>query len=501
MTQSAIVIPEHVRQRATAERQKRAAQAKAIAPTVSDKFGIWLAEHEPEPETFQWTADHFLEMQALLDDVTAGIVRRAYFSLPIRHGKTEHNSIRYAAYRLELNPKTRIIVASYSQVKANKISRAIRRLTRQRGVRLSNERDAAFEWETAAGGGVRAVGAKGGVAGENADLIIIDDPIGSRADAESEAEREQVWDWITNDLLARCEPHTAVLFTMSRWHSDDPAGRLIDQQSDLWEIIDLPGESFGEDQDLFSRPKGEPLWPEKRPKTWLIEKRRELNEYGFASLIQGRPRPRQGGMFQWDWWQMVNAVPRTGSMVRYWDLAGTLPKKKKSDPDYSSGSLLCRMVDERTAVVNITRFRKSVAERDATLLAICKSDLKRYPHRVTWWIEKEAGIDGERRTTSLMRKLQNLGMSVYTEHPTGNKVLRAEPLASKAQVGNIVFCPDVVPGDPRNEDWEHPWHDDFRLEAADFPNGKHDDQVDSTDGADAKLDEPTASVGTSTVRV
>lgn len=485
-----IAIPLHVRARARAEREKRR-RAEAPITQVPQRFGVWLAE---TPDEFTWTADHFLEMQDRLDRVTSGEMRRVFFSIPIRHGKSEHNTIRYAVYRLLRNPKTRIILGSYNQTKANKFSRAIRKMAARLGVVMSKDRTAAEEWETEAGGGLRAVGANGGVAGENADLIIIDDPIGARADAESQANRDQVWDWITNDLLARCEPHTAVLFTMSRWHTDDPAGRLMDQQSDLWEIVDLPGEA--EENDPLGRDVGEPLWPEFRPKSWLEEKRRELAEYGYASLIQGRPRPRTGGMFKWDWWQMIGAVPLYGPMVRYWDLAGTEPSKKKkgtgnTDPDFSSGTLACRMMDDRTAIVHIARFRLSVAARDARLEAIAREDIKRYGLRVTWWIETEAGIAGEDRTKKLVRRLQALGLTVYTEHPTGSKVLRAEPLQSKAEAGNVVFCPD----DP-----EEPWHDDFRLEAADFPHGKHDDSVDSTAGADAKLDDPQSTVGFTNVQ-
>jgi predicted phage terminase large subunit-like protein len=281
-----------------------------------------------------------------------------------------------------------------------------------------------------------------------------------------------VWDWLTNDILARCEPHTAVVMTMSRWHQDDPAGRLRDQQSARWTMLDLPAEA--EDNDPLGRAPGEPLWPELRGADWLAEKRDELGSYGFASLLQGRPRPREGGMFKWTWWQLVEAVPASGLMVRYWDLAGTEPKGKGHDPDYSAGALACRMPDQRTALVDVARFRKSIHERDAELARICAEDLATYRGRVRWWIETEAGIAGEERTAALVRRLQAMGMPVDTEHPTGKKIHRAEPLASKAEAGNVVLCPGE-------------WRDAFRAEASDFPNGKHDDQIDAAAGADAKL--------------
>lgn len=439
------------------------AQRGALQP-----FGGWLTEARAQ---HQWTARHFVAMQRLLDAMTVGKIRRVYFQIPIRHGKTEHNTIAYGAYRLERNPATRILVCSYNDRRAQKFSREIRKLTMARGVTISADRDSAGDWETGAGGGVLAAGAGSGVASVNADLILIDDPLGSRDDAESPAKRDQVWDWLTNDILARCEPHTGVLMTMSRWHQDDPAGRLIDQQKDRWTILDLPAEA--EEQDALGREVGEPLWPEMRGRLWLEEKFAELGSYGFASLLQGRPRPREGGMFKWDWWRLVDAVPASGPMVRYWDLAGT-ESKRGGGGDYTVGALLCRMPDRRTAVVDVARFQRSVAARDAEIERIALEDKATYGYRVRWWIETEVGISGQSRTTELVRRLQAIGLSVSTEHPTGKKVMRAEPLASKAEVGNIVLCPGT-------------WRDAFRAESTTFPNGKHDDQIDAVAGADSKL--------------
>lgn len=395
---------------------------------------------------------------------------------------TEHNTISYGAYRLSIDPKCRILLCSYNQQRAQKFSRDLRRLARSVGVVMSNERDAAGEWETKAGGGIQAVGAGAGVAGINANLILIDDPLGSRDDAESQAKRDQIWDWLTNDILARCEPKTAVVMTMSRWHSDDPAGRLRDGQAGKsWTVLDLPAEA--EANDALGREEGEPLWPEQRGAEWLQEQREQMGAYGFASLLQGRPRPREGGMFKWAWWQLIDDIPNTGTMIRYWDLAGTEPKGKGHDPDYSAGVLACRMADKRTAIVDVERFRKSIAQRDAELESVCDRDLANYRGRIRWWIETEAGIAGDERTQALVRRLQNRGMPVSTEHPTGKKVHRAEPMASMAEAGNVVLCPGE-------------WRDPFRSEAADFPQGKHDDQIDAAAAAISKLaNQYTVTVG------
>lgn len=463
-------------------------------PPVEERFGEWMDRVRHLGSDKDWKARHFQLMQEVLDQVTAGEIRRVFFQVAIRHGKTEHNTIGYGAYRLEKNPRTRILVCSYNQQKASKFSREIRKLSRVCGVQLSEDRDAAGEWETTAGGGVIAAGAGTGLASVNADIIIIDDPVGSREEAESQAHRDRVWDWLTNDVLARCEPHTAVIFTMSRWHRDDPAGRLMKEQGSRWTVIDLPAEAEKYDPrqpdskpDPLERQPGEALWPELRDKTWLQEKREELGAYGFASLLQGRPRPREGGMFKHAWWQYLGEVPLKGQMVRYWDLAGTEPKGKGHDPDFTAGALLCAMLDERTAIVDLARFRKSIASRDAAIIQVCESDLEKYRGRIRWWIEIEAGIAGEERTATLVRKIQKLGMAVWTEHPTGSKVLRAEPLASAAEAGNAVLVTGA-------------WTEAFCAEAADFPNGNHDDQIDATAGGYAKISIPAGRWGTSTHR-
>ncbi len=439
-----------------------------LAPAVPFRpFGGWMADARPK---LRWDYPHFRHMQAVLDRVTGGDARRVYFQVPIRHGKTEHNTIGYAAYRLERDPTCRVLVCSYNQRRAEKFSREIRRLAQARGVAMSREKDGAGEWETAAGGGVQAVGAGAGVASVNADLILIDDPIGSREDAESPAVRDRVWDWLTNDILARCEPHTAVLLTMSRWHQDDPAGRLLDGQAGRWQVIDLPVEA--EANDPLGRDEGEPLWPEFRGKEWIEEKKAELGPYGFASLLQGRPRPRAGGMFKWADWGLLDEVPSQGAMVRYWDIAGT--DADEGDPDWTVGALLGRLPDGRTYVADVERFRFGVSRRDAEMVRVAQADKEKYGGRVRWWLEKETGIGGKDRTKIVVRAIQNAGVPVSTEAPSTNKTVRAEPLASAVGAGNVLLCP----GD---------WRDVLRSEAADFPNGSHDDIVDALSGGFNKL--------------
>jgi predicted phage terminase large subunit-like protein len=485
-----------------AKLRQTATNQGSLITRVSSKFGEWCEDVEEQlfqeklqydPATavrWNWNYRHFQAMQEILDKVTAGELRRVYFQIPIRHGKSEHNTIRYAAYRIERDPRTKVIVLSYNEDKALEFSRAIRDLVVKRGVKLSR-RTADSDWVTEAGGGVKAYGAGTGVAGVNADIIIIDDPIGKREEAESETVRNSRWLWLTNDVLGRCEPHTAVLFTMSRWHEDDLAGRLRAQFSDLWHILDLPGRAeYKRDRkgniieyDFLGREEGDVLWPELRDEQWHDEQRRLMLEYGYASLIQGRPRPMEGGMFKWKWWKHLPELPSDIIyFVRYWDMAGT--EDQGQDPDYTVGALLGRRMDGTTVICNVVRGQWSVAERDAVILQTARHDAARYYGRCWWWFETQTGIGGKESTNSLQAWVQAYGLPCSQEPAITKKETRATPLASAAESGNVYVLEDEhLPEDQQ-------WVTTFKSEMNVVFGGKHDDQADAASGAFNKLSDP-----------
>jgi predicted phage terminase large subunit-like protein len=197
-------------------------------------------------------------------------------------------------------------------------------------------------------------------------------------------------------------------------------------------------------------------------------------------------------MFKWEWWRTVDTIPAQGRFIRYWDMAGTRPKTKGADPDYTAGALWTRTLAGESVLCHVQRFRVEVAARDALIEQQARADIAAYSSgRVTYWIEKQAGISGEDATASLVRRLQALGLSVYTEHPTGSKPERATPMASAAMAGNLLLGPETPAA---------PWRDAFRLEAADFPHGTHDDQVDAAAGGYAKLSTPAPSISTFAIR-
>lgn len=173
-------------------------------------FSLWLKSVSP---TWSWDWAHLQFIRDKLDLVTSGECKRLALFVPPRHGKSEQVTVRYPVWRLESTPTLKIIIGAYNQTLAESFSRKARRVALARFA-LSTERATAGEWETAAGGGVRAVGVGAGVTGHGGDLIVIDDPVKNREEANSETYREHVWDWYRDDLYTRLEPGGAIVLIM-----------------------------------------------------------------------------------------------------------------------------------------------------------------------------------------------------------------------------------------------------------------------------------------------
>ncbi len=220
-----------------AEADAAAGEEKSLemVPKKPFDFPSWLEAARPG---WEWRNTFQKLIYRELLKITTGKKMRLMIFMPPRHGKSELVTVRYAAWRLRSNPKLRIVVSSYNQRLANRFSRYIKSVyLGAPDIDLaedSDERDLVLntmdEWETSGGGGVKAVGAGAGITGFGADLIIIDDPIKSRADAESKNNRTRVWEWFTDDLMTRLEPGGAIILIQTRWHEDDLAGRLLKQQ-------------------------------------------------------------------------------------------------------------------------------------------------------------------------------------------------------------------------------------------------------------------------------
>lgn len=304
---------------------------------------------------------------------------------------------------------------------------------------------------------------QGSVTGESLDLGVIDDPIKGRAEANSENNRDKAWDWLTDDFFTRFSDEAGLLIILTRWHVDDPVGRLKDKYPEL-KVLKYPAIAI---EDEKYRKKGEPLFPEHKSLEFLMARKKVLSADSFEALYQQSPYLRTGNTFPIDKFQILERAPSRADIaksVRYWDKAGT----KDGDGAETSGTLMHKMKDGTYVIEHVAHGRWAALERERMIKTWAETD----GFWVQVFVEQEPGSGGKESAESTIRNLA--GFVVAADRPTGDKVIRAEPYAAQVQGGNFW----LVRGD-----WNKPFLDEHEA----FPNGKLKDMVDSSSGAFNKI--------------
>ena len=447
-----------------ATKQDHRQRAKALINETRKQLGLkslefpaWLPAVTP-----QWTWDwpHQRHLYKALQRVTDGQCKRLMIFMPPRHTKTETVTVRYGAYRLEQNPKLNIILGCYNQKLANRFSRKTLRIAKQR-IALSTDRKAVEEWETVMGGGLRAVGVGGGITGFGGDLIMVDDPVKSREEAESETYRDKCWEWFNDDLYTRLEPGGAIVLTMTRWHDDDLAGRLLKEMAEggeHWDVVNLP--AIAEDDDAMGRRPGQALCPARYDEAKLLEIQRKLGSYSFAALYQQRPTPLEGGLFKREWFgkdKIIDRAPDGLQWARGYDLAVS----QKTSADYTA-SFRCAFTKEGDLIID-GGFRKKIEFPEQLRFVVKRMvDEKNTMHGV------EKALHGQALVQALRRIPAVRGIPLKDIRVDTDKFTRALGWANLAEAGKVY----LVSGG---------WNNDFLDEICRF-TGKgdaHDDQVDA----------------------
>ena len=230
-----------------------------------------------------------------------GEIKNLAVFMPPGSAKSTYASILFPAWVLANEPWN-ILAASHTTELAEKWGRRVRNLITERGlalgVELSQDNQAAGRWALTSGPEYYAAGVGTGIAGFRAKLGIIDDPIRSRQDADSELIRDRIWDWYVNDFSTRLVPGARKLLIQTRWHEDDLAGRAL--QYEDWDILSLPAEA--EENDPLGRSPGEFLWSDGDYGYGgqLAELKGRTPARTWSALYQQRPAPEEGDYFKTD---------------------------------------------------------------------------------------------------------------------------------------------------------------------------------------------------------
>ncbi|HQT80271.1 MAG TPA: phage terminase large subunit [Rhodopila sp.] len=359
------------------------------------------------------------------------------------------------------HPRSSIICASHSLQLAEHFSRRVQRLIISKrhslGYTVESGRATKAAWAITCGGDYFAVGAKGAMAGRRADLVIIDDPVKSQADAESLRARDHLWDWYRSDVATRLRPGGRVVLIMTRWHPDDLGGRLLESAPDEWKVVRLP--ALAEENDPLGRPVGAPLWPEWEDRTALLRKRDLVGERAWSALFQQQPQPEGGRMFACERIAIIDRLVTGDIAVRAWDLAATR-ESDRNDPDWTVGVKLSRTGGGQYIVSHVTRLRGTPHEVEHLILRTAEADGR----TVVISIPEDPGQAGRSQISYLVSRLA--GFHVHSSRETGSKATRAIPLASQIEAGNLSILA---------ADWNRAFLDELHA----FPWGQKDDQVDA----------------------
>lgn len=465
-----------VSQRAAAElelrrrRRERAAQSghKSVAFTDFKRALYPRYEHAP----------HLEAIDRLLTEVTRYTetggregIGRAIVEMPPRHGKSVSISRLYPAWHLGRNPDHRIMLVSYGATLAEKHSRAARNFMRSPRYReffptaLAADSQAADSWNVANGdGGMDALGIGGGATGKGAHLLLIDDPVKNREEAESELIREKIWDAYGDDLYTRLEPGGAIVVVMTRWHMDDLVGRLLTQNTDDWHVLCLPG--LAEANDPIGRAEGDALWPQRYPSERLHAIRATLGEYGFSALYAQRPIPAAGGLFKREKFNVIDVPPSDiVRRVRAWDLA----MSDKTSADFTVGALFGVTSTQHVVVLDIVRAQVDWDAVPDLIERVALAD----GHSVS--VVMERAFIQARAVQKVIEK-PNLHHHVIRGYqPDTDKLTRALPFAARVGEGMVSVL-------------RRHWTEAYIDELCSFPRAAHDDQVDASSIAYAGLD-------------
>ena len=259
-------------------------------------------------------ARHHQVLCEKLEDIAYGNLKRLMVFMPPGHAKSTYSSVHFPAFFLGVNPEKCIIGASHTVDLAERFSRKTRNIVSGRefydlyGFGLALDSRSMGSWETERGGEYKAAGVGSGIAGRRSDVGLIDDPIRSREDAESELVRERTWEWYLGDFWSRLKPEAAVIIIQTRWHEDDLAGRLLPTDyhgqsgpvegygGEVWEVINFPA-ICEQNDDPLGRKIGEALWPEYFNIDILNNIKNVQTPRNWASLYQQRPRAEESNQF------------------------------------------------------------------------------------------------------------------------------------------------------------------------------------------------------------
>ena len=382
-----------------------------------------------------------------------GEIKKLMITMPPQHGKSEGATRRLPAFVLGQDPDKRIAIVSYNATKARKFNRELQRIMdddryyelfpqtllagqasyQEQGKRSRNYARNADECEIVGyQGSFKTIGVGGSLTGEPVDMLIMDDLYKDAASAWSPVIRQNVADWYDTVASTRLHNDSQQLMVFTRWHMEDLAGRLLEQEGEYhpidnpqgWTLISFPAIQNKPPSELDPRAEGEPLWPERHSLTKLLEIK-ERTPTVFESMYQQNPQPSQGLMYEE--FTCYTELPYRSQSVAYIDAAD-------SGADYLC-ALFYKEAEEGNYIIDVLYTKEPMEVTETTLTYMLQQHQVERCH-----IESNNG--GGLFVSNLQQRAYDMGNRLtrfYPFHQGQNKAARI--FAASASVQKLVKMP------------------------------------------------------------
>lgn len=464
----------------TFDRQLEAVKRQQAALEARDSLIKYTKFTMPDPATPNDLTRSMYEPAAFhhaigrhLEELDRGEFTQLILTMPPRAGKSELATKRFVSWFLGRHPTENVAVATYSDTMAEDYGSDIRHIlnsTQHKQVfpefRLRKGGQAKSNIQTEQGGRAVFVGVGGALTGRGAGLLVCDDLIKGAEEARSQTMRNQTWEWFTKVAMTRRMSRKLVIIIMTRWHSDDVVGRLIDPENPhynaieaaKWKIIKIP--AIAEEDDVLGRKPGEALWPERYDLEFLQSQQR-LDPLGFSALYQQSPTVADGILFRRETLQYYAPDQLPPDLRIYCASDHAVGTAQRNDP-----SCFIKVgVDKQNNIylLDVIWQRMTTDVAVERMLAMASGDQK----PLLWWAEK--GHISKSIGPFLRKRMEETGtyINLVEVTPAVDKEQRAQSIAARVAMGKVYF-PKVS--------W---WTERAVNELLSFPNGLHDDFVDA----------------------
>jgi len=395
------------------------------------------------------------KLEKFVRDVEEGKNPRLMLFMPPRSGKSYIATERFPVWALGKHPHWEIVASSYSADLSKKFSKTALDISKEQfplifpGIELDPNKQAVDHWQTKLKGGYKSVGVGGGLTGNGAHILVIDDPVKDWEEAYSSTQRERVWNWWTSTASTRLAPKSGVLVIMTRWHEDDLAGRLLaedaekedgDPSKEGWEVLSYPAIA---EKDEKHRKMGEALHEERFPLSRL-NVIRGRSEKVWISLYQQKPRSDEGRYINTTLFKYISQPELETTIkqsedynhktryrtVRAWDLA----VKAKANSDHTAGVRVTVSSEGDLYIQAIHNYKRKWSDSKNHIVRVAKKE------KIPLYIEGVAAMSIA--VTEIRQALQ--GKCIVKEvQVTKDKLTRALPWIEKQEMGQVYLVTET----------------------------------------------------------